>query len=558
MDHQEDTNVSNTRTRLSGREFDRKMYAYLNSLQQQSLSRRGVLKAGAAVAGAGAVFATMPSILPGIGVLAQDGETLTFGLESDPRAVEPALGYDFTANVVICNITEGPVMVDPSGALQPLLAETYEQPDQLTYIYNLRSGVKFHDGSEMTAADVIASIERVRNPAIASPMAWMFDPAESIEATEDMQVTIKLTEPSGTFQYVMSTTAGHVMPKSLIDSTLDTPTQSPIGTGPYKFDSWEAGSEITLQKHDEYWQEGKPYFQTAVFKIVTDPTTRTAGLSTGELQMVRDIQPDQLAVVQGIENVELLEVVGYTCEMVVMRNDQEPFNDANVRKAVSMAIDVPSILENLYLGAAVQSNSTTVPPTMPGSAADQLAPVAFDVDGAKAALAESAFPDGFDTKLLVDSESTLRVAEAQAIQQMLAEIGVNVEIEQVPQADRITAFQTGEYEGMAFHEWGADFPDANGMLLPLFLSTSIPPQNNQSYYSNPDVDALLLGAEAEADPETRTQMLIDAQKAIAADMPIVWLDHNKWFMAKDKSLTGYTIHPLFYWDAFMRDLKKAE
>jgi peptide/nickel transport system substrate-binding protein len=550
--------VSKDRTRLSGRNYDRTMYSFFNSLQRQSLSRRGLLKAGAGVAGAGAMMAAMPSILPGIGVLAQDGETLTFGLESDPRAVEPALGYDFTANVVICNITEGPMMVDPSGALQTLLAESFEQPDQLTYIYNLRPGVKFHDGSDLTAADLIASIERVRNPAIASPMAWMFDPTESIEATGDMQVTITLAEPSGTFQYVLSTTAGHVMPKSLIDSTLDTPTQSPIGTGPYKFDSWEAGSEITLQKHDEYWQEGKPYFQTAVFKIITDPTTRSAGLSTGELQMVRDIPPDQLEVVTGIENIELLEVVGYGCEMVVMRNDQEPFTDLKVREAVSKAIDVPSILTNLYKNAAVQSNSTTVPPTMPGSAADQLSPVAFDVEAARAALAESSVPDGFDTKLLVDSENTLRVAEAQAIQQMLLEIGINVEIEQVPQADRITAFQTGEYEGMAFHEWGADFPDANGMLLPLFLSTSVPPQNNQSYYSNPEVDTLLNGAEAEADAETRTQMLIDAQKLIAADMPIIWLDHNKWFMAKDTSLTGYTIHPLFYWDAFLRDLQKAE
>ena len=96
------------------------------------------------------------------------------------------------------------------------------------------------------------------------------------------------------------------------------------------------------------------------------------------------------------------------------------------------------------------------------------------------------------------------------------------------------------------------------MLLPLFLSTSIPPLNNQSYYSNPDVDTLLNGAEAEADAEKRTQMLIDAQKLIAADMPLVWLDHNKWYMAKDKSLTGYTIHPLYFWDAFLRDLRKAE
>src|SRR5690349_9294132 len=135
MKKEEPANVNNDRPRLTGREFDRKMYGFLNGMQQQTLSRRGLLKVGAGMSAAAAVGALTPSVLPGLGVLAQDGETLTFGLESDPRAVEPALGYDFTANVVICNITEGPMLVDPTGALQTLLAESFEQPDILTYIY---------------------------------------------------------------------------------------------------------------------------------------------------------------------------------------------------------------------------------------------------------------------------------------------------------------------------------------------------------------------------------------------------------------------------------------
>ncbi|MGI8477856.1 MAG: ABC transporter substrate-binding protein [Thermomicrobiales bacterium] len=140
---------------------------------------------------------------------------------------------------------------------------------------------------------------------------------------------------------------------------------------------------------------------------------------------------------------------------------------------------------------------------------------------------------------------------------MLKAINIDAEIKKVPQAERITAFQSGEYEGMAFHEWGADFPDANGMLLPLFGSRSFPPQNNQSKYSNPAVDKLLDGAEAEADAEKRTAILIEAQKLIAADMPLIWLDHPKWFLAMDKNLSGYVISPLFYWDSFFRDLVPA-
>ena len=136
---------------------------------------------------------------------------------------------------------------------------------------------------------------------------------------------------------------------------------------------------------------------------------------------------------------------------------------------------------------------------------------------------------------------------------MLAEIGVELEIQEIPGADRITALQTGEYEGMIFHEWGADFPDANGMLLPLFHSRSVPPQNNGSFYNNPQVDALLDAADADVS-EARLATLIEAQKLIAADMPIIWLDHFKWFLPMSAGLTGYSIGPLFYWDSFLRDL----
>ncbi len=537
----------------SGQQFDARMRGYLQGLRQQSLSRRGFVKMAAGTAGAAAMAGMLPYVAPGVSVLAQDDTTVTFGLESDLRGVEPALGYDFTANPVICNITEGLMALDKDSNIYPLLAESFENPDAQTFIYNLRPGVKFHDGTDLTVADSIASIARVRSEAIASPMAWMFDPVESIEQTGDMQLTIKLALPSASFTYVMATTAGHVMPKSLIDANLDLPTQEPIGTGPYKFVKWEAGSQVELVKNDAYWQPGKPYFQTAIFKIVPDGTTRVAGLSTGDLTMIRDIPPDQLSIVKEMPGITFQEVVGFTSNQIFMVNNKPPFNDIKVREAVSKAINYDEIMTNLVGDTGVRSVSTTVPSGMPGSAEPELTVVPYDVEAAKAALAASSQPNGFKTTLTVDAENSQRVAEAQAIQQMLAEIGVEVEIAKIPQPDRITALQTGEYEGMIFHEWGSDFPDANGMLLPLFHSRSIPPQNNGSYYSNPEVDALLDAADADV-TEARNQTLIEAQKLIAADMPIIWFDHFKWFLPIKAGLGGYSIGPLFYWDSFLRDL----
>jgi peptide/nickel transport system substrate-binding protein len=544
--------------RTPGQQFDRKMAAYVHDLLRQAFSRRGLFRMTATAAGAAALATGARPFLPGLTVLAQDGDTINFGLDSDPRGIEPALGYDFTANIPICNITEGLMALDDNNALYPLLAEKFEQPDPLTYVYTMRDGVKFHDGSVMTVADSLASIDRVRNPKMASQMAWMFEIVDTITQTGDKQLTIKLKSASGSFQYVAAVTAMHVMPKSLIDTTPDTQTQSPIGTGPYKFVKWEAGSQIELEKNADYWQTGKPYFAKAVFKIVTDPTTRSAGLKTGDLNMVQAVPPDQVDVIKGIENVDLLNTIGFTINMIALRQDKPPFDDPKVREAVSKAIDVDSLLATFIKDTGVRSHATTVPPNMAGTATDQLQPVPFDVEAAKQALAASSQPNGFKTTLLVDAEAPQRVGEAQAVQQMLKEINVDAEILKIPQAERITRFQQGDYEGMAFHEWGADFPDANGMLRPLFSSKFFPPSNNQSYYSNPAVDKLLDDAESELDPEKRTQMLIDAQKQIAADYALIWLDHPIWFLVLDKNLTGYRIHPLFYWDSFLRDLKPAQ
>jgi peptide/nickel transport system substrate-binding protein len=543
----------------AGRQFDQRVSGYMRMLREQAFSRRGLLKGTAGtVAAAAAMTGTLPYIMPGVSVLAQDDTTVTLGLEADLRGVEPAVGYDFTANPVICNITEGPMMFDIEGNLLPLLAETFDNPDAQTFIYNLRAGVKFHDGSDLTVADALASIERVRSEAIASPMAWMYDQVQSIEQTGDMQFTIKLSVPSAQFKYIMATCAGHFMPKALIDSTPDVYTQEPIGTGPYKFVKWEAGSQVELTKNENYWQQGKPYFQTAIFKIVTDGTTRVSGLSTGDLDIVREILPDQVSVVKSMEDITFQEVVGYTSNQIFMINNKPPFDDIKVREAVSKAINYDEIMTNLVAETGVRSVSSTVPPAMPGSAESELTPMPYDVEAAKAALAASSQPNGFKTKLTVDAEDAKRNAEAQAIQQMLGEIGVEVEINKIPQPDRITLLQQGEddesYEGMIFHEWGADFPDANGMLTPLFHTRSFPPQNNGAYYSNPEVDALLDAADQDV-TEARLQNLIDAQKKIAADMPVIWLDHFKWFLATKKGLTGYSIGPLFYWDSWLRDLK---
>jgi peptide/nickel transport system substrate-binding protein len=556
-----------TQERDPGREFDLRMASYLSELRQSWTSRRGILKLAAGSAGAATLAAALggPSeavrkhILPGLHVLAQDTNTVTFGLEGDVRGLEPALAYDFTANPVVCNISEGLMMFTPEGGLEPLIAESFEQPDELTYIYTLRDGVVFSDSSPVTIDDVVASIARVRDPEVAGPLAWMYDvPEASVERTDDKTITITLATPSALFRYVTATTAGHVIPAAAIEQFGLDLLRNPVGTGPYQFVNWAAGTEIMLEKNPNYWQEGKPYFDRFIYKIVEEGTTRVTGLKNDELNMIASVPPDQVEAVMSFENVNFQEVVGYTINMMALRTDQPPFDDINVRKAVCYATPLQAIMENIVGITGIQSRNTTVPPNMPGSASQDLEPIPYDLDKAKELMAASSLPDGFSTKLHVIAPNDVYVPEAIAVQEALGEINIDVEIVQYAFADFQTLQQAGDYEGIMNFQWGADFPDAAGNLVPLFLSTSTPPQNNHFYYNNPEVDRLLSDSESELDEETRLDMLKEAQKIISDDQPAIFLEHFKWFLPMSATLAGYTLSPLWYWDSFGRDLVPTE
>lgn len=550
-----------------GREFDKQMASYLAGLRQTWTSRRGFMRLAAGSAGAAALTAALggPSrasssqVVPGLHLLAQDETSVVFALEGDVRGLEPALSYDFTANPVVCNISEGLMMFTADGGLEPLVAEKFDQPDELTYVYTLRDGVKFSDGTPITADDVLASIARVRDPEVAGPLAWMYDGPEAVvEKTDEKTITIKLATPSALFRYVTATTAGHVIPAAAIEEFGPDLLRNPRGTGPYQFDSWDAGSEIALTRNPNYWQEGKPHFENLTFKIVEEGTTRVTGLKNGDLDMFTALPADQIGTVAGFDNANLQDVVGYTINFMALRMDSPPFSDVNIRKAVAHAVNVAEIMTAIVGDTGVQSRNTSVPPNMPGSAADELEPVPYDLDKAKELMAASSMPDGFSTKINVIAPNDIWVPQSIAIQEALKELNIDVEIVQMPYADMITLQQAGDYEGIMNFQWGSDFPDAAGNLIPLFLSTNTPPQNNHFYYNNPEVDKLLNDSEAELDTEKRTQMLKDVQKLISEDQPAIFLEHFKWFLPMSARLAGYTLSPLWYWDSIGRDLAPAE
>jgi peptide/nickel transport system substrate-binding protein len=499
------------------------------------------------------------------------------GLQGDITAVDPAFAYDFTANPVVCQITEGLLKFENGETLAPNLAERWENPDPLTYIYYLRQNVTFQDGTPVTADDVIFSMERIRNPETASYVGWMYANVDTIEKTDEWTITVKLKQPDALWQYVPATTAGHVISKAYYEANAETfgkPEGGLLGTGPFKFVSWSTGSEIVMEKYDGYWDKanGGPYLDRLVFKILPEATTRVAGLQTGEVQALigTDATPaDQLPIAMGMDNVTVDFQDSYLSYFLAINTQRPPFDNVKVRQALNYALDKVLLTQNLYPVPDAVSVAKAVD-VMPRlwtfekekwqAAYNELPDYAFDMEKAKQLLEESGVAEELNGKVITTDENPLTLGMALALQAAVQELGYSLEINKVTFQEVISIGFGGARDYDIFSgAWGSDFPDPAGNLLPVFHSRNVGDGgSNFGNYKNEEVDRLLDEANALIDNATRTDLMIQAQKIIAEDSVWIVVLHPKQTFVLNNDFEGYTITPLWYWDAFAKNIKMKE
>ncbi|MBY0121131.1 ABC transporter substrate-binding protein [Bacillus sp. S/N-304-OC-R1] len=498
---------------------------------------------------------------------AGSGGTVTFGLPGDIVSLDPAFSYDFTTNPVVTQITEGLLKFDENGHLQPLLAESWENPDPHTYIYKLRQDVKFSDGTPMTVDDVIFSMERVKEPSTASYVGWMYANVDKIEKVDDWTIKVTLSQPDTLWRYVPATTGGHVISKAYYEehkNNFGKPDGGVMGTGPFKYVSWQTGSEIALAKNENYWDKtGGPYLNQVVFKVLPEGTTRVTGLKTNQITATIGLPLDLIPVVQGMENVKIDMVDSFLSDFIAMNVEVEPFNDVNVRKALNYALDKKKIMDEIVKEAGSPAKAVPIGPSQWLFAEDkwekaynELPDYTYDLAKAKEYMAKSSVPNGFNATILTDSD-TLRLNSALALQAAAKELGINLEIEKVTNEELNTrAFGGARDYDILMIVWGSDFPDPVGNLQPVFHSNNRGDGgSNFANYSNPTVDKYLDEQAVLTDDERRTELMIEAEKIIAEDTPWIMIDHPKQIMASNKDLEGYNISSFWYWDAFTKNMK---
>ncbi|MDQ3781173.1 MAG: ABC transporter substrate-binding protein [Chloroflexota bacterium] len=477
----------------------------LTRYQQGRVSRRTLLQGATALglsAQAATLLVTRPVAAQSTPSAGEPSGELTIVLPRSLVALDPhgAQSVEEATAVVSSHIFDTLVVRDPaSGELLPRLATSWEAENETTWVFHLRQGVLWHDGSPFTAADVKASLERVL--AQEGPLAPLWAPVTAVEAPDPLIVRILTSEPLGTVP--VSATLFFIAPAALMET--EGFFNNPVGLGPFRFVSWTPDSELRMEANADYWG-GAPRLQSLVIRDIPETAARVTALETGEIDFTYGLSADQLPALQENDELTIDSTPSYAYYFNWFNAKREPFTDARVRQALAYALDVDTMVNDLLTGVG-QRAQAPIPSTIFGFAPQE--PYAYDPDRAKALLAEAGMPDGFETTLQWNPGSGPQDRElVQAMISYWDAIGVRVENLEKERAQWLEDLLALEWD-MNFQTNTVRTGDADFTLRRLYVSSA-----NRNGYANPELDTLLTGAAAASDQETRAELYAQANAII--------------------------------------------
>ncbi len=505
-----------------------------------------------------ATSTAQPAATPS-GEIKQGGAAIvTF--KDDIPTLDPAIGYDWKNWSMIKAVFDGLMDYKPGTTeLVPDLAESYEvSPDGLTYTFKLRKGVKFHNGREMTSADVKYSLERTCDPKTQSPGSGYyaslkgFDEFQAGKAKELTGVTtpdadtvkIELSHPDATLLHLMALNFSFVVPKEEVEKYGPDFGHHPVGTGAFKMTDWTPGQRIILERNKDYYKPGLPRLDKITFEIGQDPTVALTRMQKGEIDIPGDgIPPAKF--VEVTQDASLKDQIAITEQLhtgyVAMNVNIKPFDNVLVRQAVNMAINKERVVK-LINGRAVPANQP-LPPAMPGYEKSYEG-YKYDVEGAKAKLKEAGMENGFETDLYVmNTDPQPRIA--QAIQSDLAAIGIKANIKSQDMGTVIAAGGKKDGAPMIWSggmAWIADFPDPSNFYTAILgCGGAVDGGWNWAWYCNKDLDARAEKANAITDPAKQADRAAEWGKIfedVMKDAPWAPVFNEKAYVIHSKRVAG--------------------
>lgn len=424
--------------------------------------------------------------------------TLTWAQGADVTSLDPHQGKETPAVQVNTQIFDTLVTVDPeTNEVVPQIAESWEQTDDQTYVFKIREGIKFHDGSDLTAEDVKFSLDRARNSAAVS---YIVNFIEEVTVDDDHTVTVKTTAPYAPTLRNLAIPFAAIVPKAVVEADENAFIQNPVGSGPYKFVEWNHGDHVTLKAFDDYYA-GKPETENLIMKVIPETSQRTIALETGEVDLAYDLAVNDIPKVNSDDKLTVYEIPSLTCWYVSMNMNKKPFDNQKVREAMSMAIDRQTIIDTINAGSG-QTADAIIAPAVFGYYSTGVKE--YNPTKAKELLAEAGYPNGFSTTLWVNDNQS-RIEMCQAMQAMLLEVGVQCNLEVLEFGSFISRTTAGDHD-LAYFGWTTSSGDADYSYYSLEHSTQQGAAGNRSFLADPDVDKLIEEARSNTNEEERKEL----------------------------------------------------
>jgi peptide/nickel transport system substrate-binding protein len=512
---------------------------------QWRASRRRFLGQAGAAAGAlaltGSAFAARPQRVV---AAAQDGPVMGGSVsmslaDDDVQSFDPVVPFDNMSIWTMLLIYDQLIRVGPDGlSLEGGLAETWEvSEDNLTYTFHLRE-TNFHDGTPFTSADAEWAINRVIQPD-GSGWAFLFSAVDTVEAPDERTLVITLKQPWAPFEADLALYGASITSKAAYEAQGEDLWQHPIGTGPFMFESWDKGSQLKLTKNPNYWDEGKPYLDELVFKVLTDSNARLLQLQGGELDIATDVPFNQIEPLSANPDFNLVPDAVAKIVYMAMNTRREPLNDKKFRQALNYAVDKDAIINNILFGAG--QPATTYLPLMLFHDGEAVG-YPYDLEKAKALIAETSAKDGFTLSILTTVGDAVDSQVAQLVAASLQQIGGTVNIEQVePGIARERVQQTQDFD-LSLGYYTTDIIDPDELTAFAVYSKG-GTDAVWTGYQNDEVDAWIEEAQVELDSEKREELYKKIQAQHADDAPFLFLYYPSGRTGTKASIQNFHILP---------------
>jgi len=472
-------------------------------------------------------------------------QELRVGLDVDAGTADPRLARDTSARRVVDLVFNGLVWLDPELKPQPALATSWRQIDPTTWEFTLREGVKFHDGSELTAEDVKYTYDTLLDPAFKAPYRSLYAPIKEVIALDKYHVRFVLSQP---YAPLLSYLDMGIVPKAAAQAAGDSFGTKPIGTGPFKLVKWEKNNRIEFEAFPDYWG-GPPKLEKVTFLIIPDNTVRAAALEAGDVDLIHS--PLSAQDIPRLEanpklKVEKTNALGFT---YVSFNCADPIlKDVRVRRALAHLIDKKTISSTIYQGMDTPGKSPLVPAMWAYS--DEIKDPEYDPARARELLAQAGWKDTdgdgvldrggkkLTISLKTHSEDPNRIQVVEFLQNEFRKAGIEATVETTEWPTFRDAVQKGDYQ-LAVLGWLA-LVDPDRAMYNQFHSRGA---SNDGKYSNPRVDELLEKGRATTDIEERKKIYREVAQIVVDEVAYAVILYQGYVVAYNQKVSGFQIHP---------------